>query len=249
MSFLQRACDALGLDGHIVYLRSLEVSQAGLVPRSELFSDLGKLMPHDAEAFLEFGIGTGELMNEIVQRRQLLAKNGIYIGVDCNPESMKHIRRRKPDIASHPQVHLIQDYAQNAGEQIRDLLQKRRVNVTISSIPFSEMSQEDVWKSMQIVTSVSHDDSNLVHYSVRPSIHLLQPHWKHIHTVPTRRVHYGIPPEFDVHFASGPIVEPSQETAHINGVSQTEMISRLQQFLLGDIRMRVLKAPKPTAHQ
>lgn len=194
-----------GVKEHGMYLKSLGTTGAFMVPRWKFFEDIAGRIPTGTKVILELGVGTGRLMEVVLRRRKLLADDGLYIAVDCNPESMDFIRQNRPHLIADPRVHLLADYVQNIDPELKKLLRGRRIDATIVSIPHTYLSWPDVHAMWRMVTGYSANDAMGILYNATERRDLMQQYWTSVETYHTNCVHYGLPPEFEVNIGTRPL--------------------------------------------
>ena len=195
---------ALGFREHIMYPSSLSKTGAYMVPRWKFFEQIAEHIPGDCGVVLDLGVGTGRLMDVIVQRKKLLHPDGLFIAVDCNEYSMDFIRENRPHLVADPRVHLITDFAQNIEPQLKALLAGRKVDATIVSIPHMLLSWPDVHRIWTMVTEMTADNGIGILYNTLARRSLMEQYWRDVQPIKTCRAHYGIPPEFKVSIGVGP---------------------------------------------
>lgn len=195
---------SLGLKEHSMYPASVTTTGAYMVPRWKFFEDIAEHIPKDCGVVLELGVGTGRLMDIIVNRKKLLRPDGLFVAVDCNEASMNFIRENRPHLVADPRVHLMTDFAQNIEPQLKTLLAGRQVDVTIVSIPHILLSWPDVHRIWKMVTDLTAENGIGFLYNTMSRQSMMERYWHDVRTVKTCRAHYGIPPEFKVNIGVGP---------------------------------------------
>ncbi len=223
MSMLQDV--SVGMKEHGMYLKSLGVTGSYMVPRWKFFEEIAENIPAETGVILELGAGTGRLMDVVIRQKKLLADGGLCIAVDCNTESMDFIRGNRPHLVADPRVHLITDFAQNIEPELTKLLNGRKIDVTVVSIPHTFLSWPDVDRIWKIVTGLSTESGIGILYNVTRRRTVMQQHWKTVRTYDTCCAHYGLPPEFEVNIGVGPLSSrvAQHPSERVRGVSRDEV--------------------------
>lgn len=210
----------------------LRTTGALMVPRWEFFDgQVSQILEHiketDAEnkekigAVLDVGYGTGRLPETIIARRNVLAEDGLYIGVDCNPKSKEFIRQERPHLLNDKRVHLMQDYAQNVGDKLRNILNGRKLQATVVSFPHLWTPDKDVDAIWKMIADCSADDAMAIVYNVSSTRQRVAKHWHEIESHTERHAHtLWLPPWFEVNVLRHPARTPlSAENDHARGVN------------------------------
>ena len=236
MGIVQDALHAVGLEEHVLYLQSIFTTGTFMVPREAFFTDLADLFRKDLEGALELGPGTARLMNTVVNDQKKIAKNGVYIGVDCNDESMDWVERRRPELVANPQVKLVRDFAQNAERRIRTILDGRKLQMIVVSIPHTCIPPEDIRKIWDMIIRLADQTARAILYNVCRTRKMMGERWENIDTYITRRAHFGLPMEFEVNVGDIPKKESGaghllNGEAHMNGKPRINGHDHLNGFL------------------
>jgi len=195
---------AAGIEEHGLYFKSIGSSGAYMVPRWNFFEEIADEIPPGARVILELGVGTGRLMEVVMARRDMLPPDGLYIGVDCNRDSMKFILQRRAHLTADPRVRLVTAFAQDVRPTLDGILRGKKIDVTVVSIPHLYLSKEDIKKMWGTVVDLSSESGRGILYNVSRRRTLMESFWHDVRTYRTAFVHHGLPPEFEVNVGSDP---------------------------------------------